>query len=118
LRAFSCKIVILSGADSLPVVPLIERGTTVEGTPVPRSLYGDDKIRVAAREGKEIARRVDALLATIVKARFDDEAPDNRTVREAVYALKDCWRDLRNIVEDLRLYTEVTTDGPPTSTDE
>ncbi len=92
-------------------MPLIERATTVDGILVPRSLFGDDKIRTAVREARGITERVNELLATIVRARFDSDPPDNEAVRQAVATLIPLYKDLRNLCEDLRLYTEVTPDG-------
>jgi hypothetical protein len=98
-----------------PGMPLIERGTLIEGIPVPRSLFGDDKIRVAVREAREIARRVEELTGVLLRARFESDPPDNDRVRQSVTELARLPPELRNLIEDLRLYTEVTPDGrtPP-----
>jgi hypothetical protein len=96
-------------------MPLIERGITIDEVPVPRSLYGDDKIRAAVRECREIARRIDELTTKLIRARFDSDPPDNDAVRTAVAELARLPSELRNLNEDLKLYTEVTPDGEPSS---
>jgi len=99
-------------------MPLIERGTVVDGVQVPRSLFGDDKVQSAVRDGRLMADRVKELLQVIVKARFDSDPPDNEAARDAVSQLLRLSRDLRNLAEDLKLYTEVTPEGPARLPDE
>lgn len=97
---------------------LIERGTTIDGTPVPRSLFGDDKIQAAVREGRLLTDRAKELLQAILDARFNSDPPDNRAARDAVFQLIRLSKDFRNLAEDLKLHTEVTSEGSAQLPDE
>jgi len=91
-------------------MPLIDRGTTIEGIPVSRALYGDDKVRAAVREGRRISERLNELLDKLVRARFEVDPSDGEKASTAVAEINELSRTLRNLSEDLRLYTEVSPD--------
>lgn len=88
-------------------MPLIGRGIVVDDVHVSRALYGDDKIQAALIEVRGIAARISELSTTIRQARFEADPPDNEAVRAAVRELHTLSERLRNVSEDLRLFTQV-----------
>jgi hypothetical protein len=91
-------------------MPLIDRQLVVDGTPVSRALFGDDKIILALVEVRRIAARITELSAITKRARFDDDPPDGQTLRDAVREIHGLSEQLRNLSEDLRLYTQIQPD--------
>jgi|GEM_PF-6346559 len=96
---------------------LIDRGTTVEGIAVSRTLRGDDKVQQSILEARRLATRYNELLTMLTHARYDPE-PDRAAELAAVVELASVAKNLEGVAADLRLHTELSPDESPSDPSE